>query len=64
MPSELRIWGTPPPYLVILKTLGLANILCKIRFLKELDIKIRETKDLVLGGVGCHHSDTAINIVS
>jgi hypothetical protein len=36
---------------VILKTLELANILRKIRFLKELDIKIRETKDLVLGGV-------------
>jgi hypothetical protein len=29
-----------------LKTRELAKILCKIRFVKDLDIKIRETKDL------------------
>jgi hypothetical protein len=36
---------------VILEILELANILRKIRFLKELDIKIREIKDLGLRGV-------------
>jgi hypothetical protein len=36
---------------MILKTRDLATFLCKIRFLKDLDIKIREIKDLEPDGL-------------
>jgi hypothetical protein len=41
----------PFPLRVILKTRDLATFLCKIRFLKDLDIKIREIKDLEPDGL-------------
>jgi hypothetical protein len=65
--QKTRVIGrgrVPSPLRVILKTRDLATFLCKIRFLKDLDIKIREIKDLEPDGLVATNSAIAITMLS